>query len=487
VLYEGHSLYDNLSNKYFVKDGHDAMKFRGRAKAALLRYLVAYGCCVAAFVGLLMVAYCIPSSAMSSQVKDSADLLVKEGNQPSIIASGQSTKIDNFTTAIMVSISAHDAAGGSVLAASMSDSYYANKGSQDKVQALEDGYDLPSDWSYPRYWHGYLVVLKPLLVFLDVGQIRLLFLAILALLSVAVCCRLAARTRLSYALAFAFSMTMVEAFIVAFSLSLAFSFFVALGGMLYVLNVSDTQTAFGAERRFGVVFFVIGAVTVFFDFLCTPIITLGLPLAAYLLVWRADLARVPYKRIVPFLFCCALAWSVGYASIWFTKWVLATIILGRDVVGEGIANLAFRTGESGSASVGNASQSDVARWLGAAKNLKAMLPGWKWKPAACVAVLVGVAFARCRRKGMAHFAASALMVAMLPYAWYLMAANHSYVHFWFVYRAQVITVFSVLSVVIASVDWKGVRAAAGKPFRFMRGDSSGSESDDAASCIADKV
>ena len=31
-----------------------------------------------------------------------------------------------------------------------------------------------------------------------------------------------------------------------------------------------------------------------------------------------------------------------------------------------------------------------------------------------------------------------LLVAMLPFVWYLFASNHSYIHFWFTYRELVI-------------------------------------------------
>lgn len=44
-----------------------------------------------------------------------------------------------------------------------------------------------------------------------------------------------------------------------------------------------------------------------------------------------------------------------------------------------------------------------------------------------------------------------LMVAALPYLWYAAAANHSWVHYWFTYRGQLVTVvalgFAALSVI----------------------------------------
>lgn len=35
-------------------------------------------------------------------------------------------------------------------------------------------------------------------------------------------------------------------------------------------------------------------------------------------------------------------------------------------------------------------------------------------------------------------------MALTPYIWLNLLANHSQIHFWFTYRGQIITVFSIL-------------------------------------------
>lgn len=37
-----------------------------------------------------------------------------------------------------------------------------------------------------------------------------------------------------------------------------------------------------------------------------------------------------------------------------------------------------------------------------------------------------------------------LIICLMPYVWYLLLANHSYVHWWFAYRLQAITVVCLL-------------------------------------------
>ena len=37
-----------------------------------------------------------------------------------------------------------------------------------------------------------------------------------------------------------------------------------------------------------------------------------------------------------------------------------------------------------------------------------------------------------------------LLVAAYPYIWYLVMSNHSQIHFWYTYRAQLVTLFGIL-------------------------------------------
>ena len=36
------------------------------------------------------------------------------------------------------------------------------------------------------------------------------------------------------------------------------------------------------------------------------------------------------------------------------------------------------------------------------------------------------------------------LVALYPYIWYLVMSNHSQIHFWYTYRAQLVTLFGIL-------------------------------------------
>jgi O-antigen/teichoic acid export membrane protein len=46
-----------------------------------------------------------------------------------------------------------------------------------------------------------------------------------------------------------------------------------------------------------------------------------------------------------------------------------------------------------------------------------------------------------------------LVVAFIPWVWYLFAANHSYLHNWFTFRAQAVSVAAILLALMQLVDW----------------------------------
>ena len=48
-----------------------------------------------------------------------------------------------------------------------------------------------------------------------------------------------------------------------------------------------------------------------------------------------------------------------------------------------------------------------------------------------------------------------LLVASYPYVWFLVLSNHSQIHFWYTYRAQLVALFGVLMFVTGILKYKG--------------------------------
>ena len=86
---------------------------------------------------------------------------------------------------------------------------------------------------------------------------------------------------------------------------------------------------------------VLGVVTAFCDLLVTPILTLGLPLVCWLLEPQQRLrAGTPQCGVVV---GGSLAWGVGYLLCWASKWVLAGLITGQNVIADALHQIGVRT------------------------------------------------------------------------------------------------------------------------------------------------
>ncbi|MDR2175081.1 MAG: hypothetical protein LBO82_03985 [Synergistaceae bacterium] len=215
--------------------------------------------------------------------------------------------------------------------------------------------------SYARYWHGYTVVLRPLLSVMTFPDVRKLSFFCLMTLFSAVMILLVHRADWVAALSFAVAMTWGSLPLPAFSMAYMPGFAIALILMCAILywNIKD-------EESLVRLFLLAGSLTAFLDFLITPVITFTLPLLAWLL---PDLERRPHWdwRRVKSILLLGVVWSAGYLLTWAAKWGLADIVLGEGLVREAVNQILLRTG-------GAEGMTFFDRMFAVIKNVYVMIP-----------------------------------------------------------------------------------------------------------------
>lgn len=95
-----------------------------------------------------------------------------------------------------------------------------------------------------------------------------------------------------------------------------------------------------------VLFTVIGAATSFFDLLTYPLVTLGAPLMIAVFRNASGLSNMIGSKVFLSVLRLSLCWALGYGGMWIAKWVIATIVLGRNVIADGLSNAAVRSGQA---------------------------------------------------------------------------------------------------------------------------------------------
>lgn len=419
---------------------------------------------------LLSLVYCIPFDWMEANLEKSVAQLSSEGEYPVHYASLSETKYDNFTTAIMLNEAAH--CGGNPLVESLLNPL--SELDDDKIGALDAYVRNPADdalrsGSYPRYWHGYLLVLKPLLVVLDLREIRVLFQAVFYVFLAAVVVGLVRRCDtlgVVTSIALCATFGLFGAADAAATLPLFFSFALSMAGMLWVLSSRHRSLASVLRR-----FLVLGALTVYFDFLDNPLLTWGLPAAALVICtvadWRASAgssgfestcsarggrAMAGVSKVAFLLVASALAWIVGYGGFWAVKWVLAAAVTGTDVVALALDKIVVRSG------YGEVSPMD-AIW----HNLL-MVGKTRYVIIALFVVCALITAVFCVRKrasicveeslpgSFMALSGALLVISSSPYVWYAVLSEHSAVHDDIIaYRTQLIAFFCLLVILVQGI------------------------------------
>lgn len=299
---------------------------------------------------------------------------------------------------------------------------------------------------YARYWHGYLAYLRPMMVLFSYLQIRYIIMFAYLLLGVAVVLRLQKNFGNGMVYLWTLCFCCIYPIVLPFSMSYSAVFFILAAGILIIDRAYSHKKNLSTEKS-GALFLIMGMLTSFIDVQTAPFLSLGLPLI-YLMLLEHTGDGNSLRRNMWNLVNASVTWGFGYAGCWSMKWVLASPIVGYNVVLEGIANAQRRIDAEGGATGERALESVKA----VAMNLFAMLPpgitseDWKWF--FCVVFLIlailVVLFVKFHvdkenLKSLLPF----LIVAVYPYVWYVVLANQTSVHYIFTYRLQLITLLGI--------------------------------------------
>jgi len=439
----------------------------GAAKRGL-RLLALFVMLVVTFTAALTAVFALPGDSVLANVRESIPRLEDEGAYPRPFIDHAAFQLDNFTDSLMLDVALGEPSENPFVASMAMFRGVLPPGATngDPVQLLKDSSagTRPFPEAYARYWHGYQVVLRPALTMFTYQEVRYLNMLLLGSLSAGLIVLLWDRVSRGAAVALTAALLLGGFFVVPLSLQYSGATYIALLGSLALVLLPDIATTRRSDLE---LFLALGALTAFIDLLTAPLLALGLPLGVALAVRARRIPEAGARDDLVFSARVAVAWSVGYAGAWASKWVIGSIVVGQEV-------LAGAAGEAMLWSGATAQNSVVIEALKV--NFMNMVPLVTFDPAltgvaryvfvgpfgwAALAVLVAttvllVRFHRPRRQVVR--AAVILLLVPIPYVWLALLSTHSKLHFAFTYRAQAIAVFALVYFVAASVDWARVRS-----------------------------
>lgn len=139
--------------------------------------------CIGLGLILLMSVFTLPTNLIEKNVIKSAETFEEEGVYPQISVFGITSLLDNWTDAIMLCNAAYSSTNISLIDRTISVYRINVEEAENPAQVLVSYYSESNNGndignisisSYSRYWHGYLVLLKPLLLCFTYSQIRIM-------------------------------------------------------------------------------------------------------------------------------------------------------------------------------------------------------------------------------------------------------------------------------------------------------------------------
>ena len=413
------------------------------AKKCVIAIAILIGSAIVGSV-LLILVYCLPTDIISQNVASGVETFLTEGATFEYATDYKASILDNVTDAIMLGETVFPTTQHPVEAAMSVPRYiYHDSASPELSLMAYLNNNTQSErlvTTYPRYWHGYLIFLKPFFLFFDYADSRMFHLGLQLILFVV--------------LIYLFNKSNLSPFIVPLTLLLVLwnpastgmcmqyyaCFYISFLSMIIMLWKKEHLIK--NDFYFHIFFLTIGICTSYFDFLTYPIATLGLPLCIWLL-----LTKTKYNRFLQ-LICNALFWSIGYLGMWAEKWILSSLILNQNIIQNALSNIASRT--STSVETESISRIDTVFYLAQ------VLIKWPYVIFFGLALIYVIYNGITQKINLKYSYAKEkyitlilfVLIALLPCAWFFVTANHSYIHPRLVYRNWGVTLFSAFAGII---------------------------------------
>ena len=450
-------------------------------KKYVLKALIYIGIFIAAYglmLGFLTLSAGIKTESIQEKMEESADYLCEDIVFPYMESEDvKPSCIDRYADSILLNIAYNFEPENrleSVMESSYFYLYYQNE-NDNLNEAVYKGQE--KNKQYLRYWHGSAGIMRVLHTFLNIKQIYIwhgvlfvILFAVLVFLLVRLHCTL-------YAVLLGLSLVTVSFWYVPFSLEYTWSFL-----CMFVFSIAAViMTGKGKDTNIGILFMLSGMVTIFLDFLTTETVSLMIPLMLALILRRkraygelsksitdkagkqtkkldkGSLSQYNIKTEILYSVKTAILWGIGYVGMWVMKWITASIVVGENVMPYVTEHIEERmAGDLGYISI------FIYLWRAIKRNVTCLFPLDYGLTGAIIAgvllvVMIYFVYVYHKKKIDWRFILLLLVLGLVPYVRILVLRNHSVLHYFFVHRALMISVFAFLVSAAEMIEFKKLK------------------------------
>lgn len=404
----------------------------------------------------------IPKQAIENQVKVSVEQMNNKDLFYFVQEDNYQTIQDNYADCILLNVIYHQNSQHPFYS-TLAGMYYKEDSLRIDEALLESIHtQTKANTHYSQYWHGTTIVLRPLLTIFTLQQIRMIFggCIILFMTFIGIYC---VKNKLTmYYICFILGYVLVQGWMSFYCIEYSVSMLV-MTLMLCLLCWLDKKKILNKDISW--YFVIAGIFTCFFDFLTTETIVCLLPCAFLVAVHQRDgqLHYGYWKKLLKYICIFGLA----YAMMFFFKWVLVCLFLGVDKFNEILQQASLRVhGDIELGLFSSPSNSFIEKTTGAIlRNISCNISFLHHATNGSSWLIIGIGFVLVSsviymiHTNIKKYHLLWLMLGILPLIRFVVLSNHSYLHFFFTYRALWSTITCILyfiwdSCIKDRIQWK---------------------------------
>lgn len=420
-----------------------------------LKYILTFIICVITCFGALALSTLIPQENIKENVAESAQIMKEQGERILIWSMGRELPVHNSTDAIMLNMTyslSNDDLVKSILKPSrnkvpgvtsqeiVKDAIGDLPRENDKYLMTEELSELVNHnseqkvYEYARYWHGYIPLLRILLLVFNITQIRILFFIITILL-----------------IGYLIYRIWKENKILAISTTICFFIFDLLVWPLniqgvFVMIITLAMSCFIANKKINsknisLAYFIVGAMVAYFDFLTFPLLSFLMPLIIYNFFNKEENKKELFLQLIKNMF----SWGIGYVAIWASKWILIDIIYQDEMVLHAISQTIYRTGVvENRLPLGQMILGAVLNNLASSYAIIILMFLFF---IFVISIIVFDIKGNVKKYLIGNKKLIYYIAIIMVYVWYIVFAEHSWQHYFYTYRLQLASMLAIMCII----------------------------------------
>ncbi|MBQ8299096.1 MAG: hypothetical protein IJX99_04410 [Clostridia bacterium] len=415
----------------------------------ILEYIKLFICMILLFNLLLLLSSLFPSEILKNNVIESADILLNEGNH--FTFDFVNIRNNNYTDALIVNMlysidnqtpiqsyilgrkNYNKDFTKKIVEATIGEAKsikpYSENEFTDKYDAVGELYNFVNEkifvsMKYERYWHGWLTFYRALMILLNVAEIRILLLIILAILFIILIYKLAKEFGFGISFLFAYVLIVYDYFFVSYSLESSPIFILMMVMSIIILKYS---------KRIDIAkcMFLVGMIANFIDFLTVPLISIVIPIYIYILALNKQ--NIEKITIIKKVIASVVLWGCGYAFTWIFKWIVCELLIGKGSFIAAVKQVLYRSAQSNPETTITLGDTLIRSLIKVFIHISFIL--------LVIGILISkrkVEISLMKIKENKWILCLIGALSLLPLMWYLVLGNHTILHYFFVYRHMMI-------------------------------------------------